>query len=331
MALDAALRWNAEDATAHYLLGTWYFARAMTDKALREWSTSRQMNPKIPALDASLGLAFLHEQRDFPEALSAFEDGIKNDPENIVNYSGAVATMALLGRPAHARVKTLERYPDLKQMPTSLVYDLALNRAEAGDFGGALALFHDRFFGREEGGTNVRQVWIEVKLQQLFQLGKNGHCAEVLAEARNLGLPVSGLAFTRDGLEPILNTARANYFLAEVYAACGQRTEAAAKLEQASMATEPFDLVWAWEAAKNQDGYDLTKWMNRLKAGILQAEANSRLNASQGWWIYTAGVLRIAAGQEEQGRAELREVFFLPDSRMCHHLSRLALAEAILR
>jgi tetratricopeptide (TPR) repeat protein len=331
MALEAALRWNAEDATAHYLLGTWYFARAMTDKALREWSTSRQMNPKIPALDASLGLAFLHEKRDFREALSAFEDGIKNDPENVVNYSGAVATMALLGRPAHARVKTLERYPDLKQMPTSLVYDLALNRAEAGDFGGALALFHDRFFGREEGGTNVRQVWIEVKLQQLFQLGKNGHCAEVLAEARNLGLPVSGLAFTRDGLESILNTARANYFLAEVYAACGQRTEAAAKLEQASKATEPFDLVWAWEAAKNQDGYDPTKWMNRLKAGILQAEANSRLNASQGWWIYTAGVLRIAAGQEEQGRAELREVFFLPDSRMCHHLSQLALAEAILR
>jgi len=102
-------------------------------------------------------------------------------------------------------------------------------------------------------------------------------------------------------------------------------------LEQASNATEPFDLVWAWEAAKNQDGYDPTNWMNRLKAGILEAEANSRLNASQGWWIYTAGVLRIAAGQEEQGRAELREVFFLPDSRMCHHLSRLALAEAVLR
>jgi tetratricopeptide (TPR) repeat protein len=331
MALDAALRWNPEDATAHHLLGTWYFARAMTGEALREWDASRRLNPKIPALDASLGLALLHEVRDFAGALSVFEDGIKNDPENIVNYSGAVTTMALLGRSADARVKTLERYADLKQLPTSLVYELALNRAEARDFSGAIALFHDRFFGREEGGTNVRQVWIEVKLQQVLQLEKSGHCAEALAEAKALGLPVSGLAFTRDGLAPILNSPRTNYLLAEVYAACGQRTEAAAKFEQVSAATESSDLVWAWEAAKSQGGYDLTKWMDRLKGGILQAEANSRLSASPGWWIYTAGVLRIAVGQKEQGQAELREVFLLPESKMCHHLSRLVFAEAALR
>ena len=331
MALEAALRSNADDATAHYLLGTWFFARTMTAEALREWNASRRLNPKIPALDASLGLALLHEVRDFAGALGVFEDGIKNDPKNIVNYSGAMATMALLGKSADARVETLKRYPDLKQMPTSLVYDLALNRAEAGDFDGAIALFHDRFFGREEGGTNVRQVWIEVKLQQLLQLKKSGHCAEALAETKNLGLPVSGLAFTRDGLEPILNSARTNYLLAEVYAACGQRTEAAAKFEQVSKATDSSDLVWAWEAATSQGAYDPAKWMNRLQAGILQAEANSRLGGSRSWWVYTAGILRIAAGQKEQAQAELREVFLLPESKMCHHFSRLALADATLR
>ncbi len=329
MALEAALRSNAGDATAHYLLGTWYFARAMTAEALREWDASRQLNPKIPALDASLGLALLHETRDFPRALSVFEDGIKNDSQNIVNYSGAVATMALLGKSVGARVQTLERYPDLKRMPTSLVYELALNLTEAGDFGGAIGLFHDRFFGREEGGTNVRQIWMEVKIQQVFQLGQSGHCAEAFAEAKTLGLPVPGLAFTRDGLEPFLNSARTNYLLAEVYAACAQRTEAAAKFEQVSEAIQPSDLVWAWKAASSQDGYDLTKWIPRLKAGILQAEANSTFSTSPGWWIYTAAVLRIAAGQKQQGHAELREVFLLPDSKMSHHLSRLALADPL--
>jgi tetratricopeptide (TPR) repeat protein len=327
MALEAALRSNAQDATAHYLLGTWYFARAMTAEALREWDASRRLNPKIPALDASLGLALLHETRDFAGAMSAFEDGIKNDPENIVNYSGAVAAMAVLGKSAHARVETLERYPDLKQMPTPLVYELALNRAEAGNFDGAIALFHDRFFGREEGGTNVRQVWIEVKLLQVLHLEKSSHCAAAIAEAKVLGLPVSRLAFTRDGLDPILNSARTNYLLAEVYASCGQKTEAAARFAQVSKATQPSDLVWAWEAAKSQPGYDPEKWMPQLQAGIPQAEANSRLSSSQGWWIYMAGILRIAAGQKEQGQAELREVFLSPDTRMCHHLTRLALAE----
>jgi tetratricopeptide (TPR) repeat protein len=327
LALDAALRSNPDDASAHYLLGTWYFARAMTAEALREWTSARRLTSSIPALDASLGLALLHEKRDFVGAQSAFEDGIQNDPKNIVNYSGALAAMALLGKPAAARVKTLERYPDLRQMPTSLVYELALNRAEAEDFAGAIALFHDRFFGREEGGTNVRQVWIEVKLQQALQLQKSGRCGEALAEARALGTSVSGLAFTRDGLEPILNSPRANYLLAEVYTACGQMTEAAARFEQVSKATDSSDLVWAWRAAKAQSGYDETKWTSRLQSGILRAEANSRFGGARGWWLYTAGILRMAAGQKDQGQAELREVFLFPDTRLCHHLTRVALSK----
>jgi tetratricopeptide (TPR) repeat protein len=331
MALEAALRFNANDATAHYLLGTWFFSRAMTGAASREWEASRRLNPRRPVLDASLGLALLHEERDFARALGIFESGIENDPKNSVNYSGAVAALALLGKTANARVEVMERYPDLKQMPAALLYDLALNRAEAGDFSGATALFRDRFFGREEGGTNVRQVWIEVKLQELSELGKGGHCNEGLAQAKALSLPVAGLGFTQDGLAPILDSARAHYLLAEVYAACGHKAEAAAKFDEASKAVGPSDLFWAWAAARRQDAYDPAKWMNQLNAGIVQAEANSRRGNVQGWWRYTAGILRLAAGQKEQGKAELREALLLPDTRLSHHYARMALAEVTPR
>jgi tetratricopeptide (TPR) repeat protein len=331
MALEAALRFNANDATAHYLLGTWFFSRAMTGTALREWEASRTLISHRPVLDASLGLALLHEARDLAEALRAFEDGIKNDPKNTINYSGAVTAMALLGKTANTRVETIERYPDKKHMPASLLYELALNRAEAGDFGGATALFHDRFFGREEGGTNVRQVWVEVKLEEVSELGKRGNCAEAIAEAKALGLPATGLAFTQDGLAPILNSARTNVLLAEVYAACGHQAEAAAAFDKASKARGSSDLVWAWAAAKRQDGYDQAKWMNRLNAEILQAEGNLRHRNTRGWWMYTAGILRIAAGQKEQGQAELREALLLPEINMSHHFTRLALTGAIFR
>jgi Tfp pilus assembly protein PilF len=326
--LEAALRWDAKDATAHYLLGTWYFARAMNAEALREWGEARRLNAHIPTLAASFGSALLHETRDFAQALTVFEDGIRNDPKNIVNYSGAAAAMAILGKSAEARVQTLERYPDLKQTPISLVYELALNRAEAKDFAGAIVLFHNRFFGREEGGLNVRQVWIEVKLQQVYALGKNSHCAEALAGAKALGQPVDGLAFTQEGLEPILNSTRTNYLLAETYNTCGEKAEATAKFKQIANETETPNLAWAAQAAKRLEGYDPAQWTGRLAAGITQAEDISRRSDGKGWWIYMAGVLRIAAGQREQGEAELRDVFLLPDSRMSHHLSRLALAES---
>src|SRR6266700_4646883 len=157
-ALNATLRTNEKDATAHYLLRTWYFARAKTDEAISEWQQARKLNPQIPVLEASLGLSLLHSKRDFASALNAFREGIGSDPANVVDYLVAVAAMTLLGKPAAERAKTLELYPDLNHMPTALVYELALNRAEEGNYSGATDLFRNRFFGSEEGGTNVRQV-----------------------------------------------------------------------------------------------------------------------------------------------------------------------------
>jgi len=329
-AMEDALGGNIKDATAHYLLGDWYFARSKTQEALREWNAARQLNPRIPALHANIGLALLHEVRDFDSALNAFEDGIKNDPKNIVNYSGAVAAMALLGKSASDRMKSLEAYPDLKQMPTSLVYELALTRAEAGNYEGAVALFHDRFFGREEGGTNVRQVWIEVKLQQALALAKGERCVDALAAANTLSSPVTGLDFTRDGLGPFLGSARTKYHLAEVFASCGQIAEADAGFEEVSKVEGIPDLLWAWSAAKRRSGYDPSKWIGRLNAAVAHAEEACRRSSSQGWWCYIAGTLRIATGEKVQGQTELREVLLLPDNRMSYHLSRLALANATL-
>jgi tetratricopeptide (TPR) repeat protein len=128
----------------------------MVDPALTEWQQATNLNPKIPSLGASIGLALLHNKREFGNALSAFEEGIKNDPSNVVNYSGAVSAMTLLERPASDRARILDRYPDPSRMPSALVYELALNRAEAGEFDAALGLFRNRFFGSEEEQMYVR-------------------------------------------------------------------------------------------------------------------------------------------------------------------------------
>lgn len=327
-ALESAIRSNPNDPTAHYLLGTFYFARAMTTEALREWNAARDLHAKIPALDASLGWALLHETLDTNKALSVFEDGIANDPKNAVNYSGAITALAILGQPAAQRVQILERYPDPKSMPTALVYELALNKAEAADFSGATSLFHDRFFGREEGGTNVRQVWIEAKLEQIQSLGKTGHCKEALAEAAAIGKPVAGLDFTQNGLDPFLNSARTKYLLADAQNSCGEKSEALAQFEQLAAETELSNLVWAHQAAKHLDNYDAAKWTERLTPAISRAEQQAQRSNSKVTWIYVAGTLRLAAGQTDAGRAELRDALLLPDSRMSHHYARLALSSS---
>jgi len=330
-ALKAAIRTNEKDATAHYLLGTWYFAREKTEEAIGEWQKARELNPRIPVLEASLGLALLHVKRDFAGALNVFAEGIRNDPSNVVNYSGSVSAMAVMGKPAVERAKTLERYPDLDRMPTSLVYELALNRAEEGNYKGAIDLFQNRFFGSEEGGTNVRQVWVEVKLQQAVGLARTGHCAEALATARTLSSPVPGLSFTQDGLQPLLTSARTNYLLAEISSACGQKEEADRKYRLSAQATDTSDALWAWASAKKLGSYDPALWRERLSSALSKAESNTLTSANQGWWAYLVGVLQMALGNEVQGKASLRESLLLPDNRMSCHLSRLAIEGATPR
>jgi tetratricopeptide (TPR) repeat protein len=330
-ALKAAIRANENDATAHYLLGTWYFARARTEEAIGEWKKARKLNPQIPVLEASLGLALLHVKRDFAGALNVFAEGIKNDPSNAVNYSGSVSAMAVLGKPAAERVGALELYPDLSRMPTSLVYELALNRAEEGNYKGAIDLFQNRFFGSEEGGTNVRQVWVEVKLQEAIGLARTGHCDEALGAAKTLGSPVPGLAFTQDGLKPLLNSARANYLLGEVSSTCGQKEEGNRRYRLSAQANDTSDVVWAWASAKKQGSYDPALWQKRLSEALSQAESNRLSSSNQSWWGYSVGVLQMALGHEVQGKASLRESLLLPDNRMTYHFSRLAMEGATPR
>jgi len=248
-----------------------------------------------------------------------------------VNYSGSVSVMAVMERPSAERVKALELYPDLDRMPTSLVYELALNRVEEGNYKGAINLFQNRFFGSEEGGTNVGQVWVEVKLQQAIGLARTGHCEEALATAKTLGSPVPGFSFTQNGLEPLLNSARTNYLLGEVSSTCGQKEEADRRYRLSAQATDTSDVIWAWASAKMLGSYDPALWRERLSAALSQAEANALTSANQGWWVYSVGVLQMALGHEVQGKASLRESLLLPDNRMSYHFSRLAMEGATPR
>jgi tetratricopeptide (TPR) repeat protein len=330
-ALEAALRFNSKDATAHYLLGVWYFARAKTPEALRNWADARERNPQIPALDASMGLALLHETRDFGRAFEAFDAGIKDDPRNILNYSGAVVSATLLGRSAQDRVKELERYPDLKQMPNPLVYELALNRAEAGDYDSATGLFRDRFFSREEGGTNVRQVWVEVRLLQAAGLAKAGNCQKALLMADAIGKPVAGLSFTQDGLDPFVEASRTRYLRGDIYLACAQREKAQQEFAKASEGRGTANLLWAWAASKRAAEPPDRDSGSRLLSAAAEADGRSKQGSHQGLWRYTAGILWIAAGQADRGNQALRETFLSPDDGLSHHLARLALSGATPR
>jgi Flp pilus assembly protein TadD len=322
--LRAVLESHPSDATAHYLLGTLYFSRGLTDNALKEWAEAHRLGPEIPVLSASTGLALLHIKNDPEKALSTFRDGLESDPTNIANYLGMDQTLSLLNRPARERVEALEKYPKLDAAPPSLIFELILNLAEAGNFQRANSLFHNRFFPREEGGTNVRQVWIEVQLDHALSAAKSGNCSEAMKIVQNLGSEVPGLAFTRDGLEPFLKSARTDYLLASAYSACGKPAEAKGKLELAAAASAPDQIRWAWLAAQKLPGFDRSQWQSRLQHSFTQFADRSDTSSFSSWWNYTAGLLAKELGNTEEAEVRFRKALLLPDRMLTYHFTRLA-------
>jgi tetratricopeptide (TPR) repeat protein len=315
--LRTAVQANSSDANAHYLLGTLYFSRALTDQALSEWESARKLNPKIPVLDASLGLALLHIKNDPEAALEVFREGIHNDQRNDAGYLGADQVLSILNRPSKDRVQALELYPDMAQMPTELVFELALNLAEAGDFDGATALFHNRFFPREEGGTNVRQVWVEVQLMRALKQAKKKNCGEAIATSDRIVSPVEGLSFTQDGLQPFLETARTNYLLGKVDAQCGRPEDARKHFESAAAKSERGEIVSAWQAAQQLPGFDNNHWTSRLNS-----EQRSTATSENSSSVYNQAMIDRALGHEQKADAEFRQVFLLPDHFLSYHLAR---------
>ena len=329
-ALTAALKANPQDASAHYLLGTLYFSKDVTDQALAEWEQARKLNLHIPVLHASLGRALLRAKNNPEKALQVFQEGLRTNPQNTALYTGIDQALSILRHPPQERVTALEQYPDRANMPTSLVYELILNLAEAGDFEKANALFHNRFFQREEGGTNVRQVWLEVQIQHALSLAQHGQCSEALKIADHLADPVPDLVFTHDGLEPFLRTARLTYLRGNAYKACNLHEKAQDHFKQAAEKSNFGDAVWAWKASQQLSNFDSDAGKAKLKRVIEHAK-DSGENSSTGWWLYNVGMLDIALGNTQLAESEFRQALLSPDSLMTYHLTRLAISPGALQ
>jgi len=317
--LRSAVKADANDMTARYLLGTELFARGLTNDALEQWNDARRAKAPIPVLHADIGRVLLREKHDSIGALEAFREGLAVDPLNRKLYEGVDDALSMMGRPARELAVSLEHYPDLPHMPAELVYALALDRAEALEFDGAIALFHDRFFPREEGGTNVRQVWVEVKILQALTQAAGGQCGAALSGVDGIGGAVPGLPFTKDGLEPFVDAPRTQYLIGQVEARCGHAPQANARWRGVAGATGIGNLVWAWGAAKKLEGYDREAWTKRLEAALAQAGSAPP---------YTAGVLEAVLGKRSAAWAHFQQTLLQPDRLMSHHLSRLAMAGA---
>jgi tetratricopeptide (TPR) repeat protein len=329
--LTAALKYDPNDTTARFLLGSLYLSSGLVEPAVEAWQRVRQANPKIPVLHRNLGLALL-QRSNYAGARTVLEEGISTDRENVDVYLALDGALSALGGSARDRAAALMKYPrrDAAQ-PAALIFKAALALAEAGDADGAERLFHDRFFPREEGGTNVRTVYAQVRLTSARLAAERDQCDSARPIVDSLSKEQPGLPFTSGGLSDTVAAPPLALEVASVESACGRGANARATLERLArpLAQDgaPLTLAIA-DAARDRLGRPRTAAeRGRLERAVENATATleSAGTSGPGLLEYARGVLLEELGKETEGRTSLRRVFTYPDRGLSHALARGAL------
>jgi len=194
----------------------------MTEEALAEWNAVRRLDPSMPVLHYNMGYTALRTDASPARAVELFREGTTVDPRNIGLYFGLEEAMTEAGESAGARADALLSYPDIGALPPDLVFRLARLLTEAQRFDEADRLLYGRFFAREEGGINVREVYLEVKVGRAAALAGQDRCSEALELIDGLAAPVADLDFTQDGLQQFIDSDRFQELIGAVRAACPQ-------------------------------------------------------------------------------------------------------------
>ncbi len=306
--LRAAIDRNPKDATARFLLGSLYLSGGMVEEAVAEWEQARKLNPGIPVLHRNLGRTLFAVKREDERALEILREGIRYDPRNPEVYSVAAQALAILRRPAAERAALFERYPDRAAMPAPVAQEFALSLAEAGRHEEAETVFRNRFFAFEEHGTDVRQVWIEVRLLRALGLAKAGKQADARAALEAIGQSAPGIEFTRQGLSQFLRGARFEWRAGQILAACGDRQAAAERWKRAAGMRGPYAAAAARELG--QEG-----WRKRAESELSQSERP-----------LDRALYLLVLERKEEAAALLREVLRAPDRDLAHAQARHALS-----
>jgi len=210
---------SRQDANAHALLGDLYMASGMENEAMKEWSAARAIDPKLPALLRNMGYAALYAKQPPEKAIEYFTDGVKYDSQNAENYLGLERALKEAGRPALEQAAALQKFPG-EHPPAVLVFQLARDLAEAGQYDAAVKELADHFVSMEEGGASRLSVYLEIRLTEAQALAKAKKCAEAKRIVGHLGESVPQLSLSADELSQGLQAKRVKDDLANLEKAC---------------------------------------------------------------------------------------------------------------
>ena len=284
--LNSALKANPSDAHARLLLGRLLLNQLNVDEAEAQWQAARKINPALPEL-VDLGRALSEVRKN--AALMPIKDSRKHEPEK--------------PEPAgRGRLSPLVTSPED-------VASAAMLEAAAGKADEAGSRFDPKVFTAEKQPDQIRQAWIEVQLQRLISMARNGRCPQAMDGLFQLGNEDTSLAFTLYGFDRHMKLAHFQYYAATIESDCHDEKSAKKRWTKVSRMTESlpslefvFPLLAAARLDANAAQPKIAAGLETVRAALAQADP-----PSQPPLIYLEAMLLSASGKHPEATSRFRQ------------------------
>jgi hypothetical protein len=130
--------------------------------------------------------------------------------------------MQQAGSPIESRIHAIRMFPSDQNPPSELVFQLARDLAEAGRFDEAVQQMASHFVAREEGGVGMRQVYLDIRIQEARKLSSQNQCDAARNVIRHLSDAASSLSLTQEELVLELKSESRQKELASIETVCGK-------------------------------------------------------------------------------------------------------------
>jgi tetratricopeptide (TPR) repeat protein len=334
--LQAALKANPADATALYLSGELALASGDVDRAVELWMRARELHPRILWLYGALGRTILELKNDPESALAVYQDGLKLYGRNTSLLKGLRASVEATHPKAEARVEP--KRPLVTPTPSKTPGPVAagsspderaayaLDLLLSGRGAEAAQVFTAANFPQEKGSAEVREAYFEVQLQNLVAQARSARTCEAAMKGMELlGDEDRELPFTFRGFKPILKSARTQFYLASVVAACqGEKAARGSWAKIAKSSREVGSADFAWPAIAASRVLPASEARQTLEAALEQVR-RADVRAGAGVLAYSEGLLLRALGRNGDAAAKLADAASAGGPTL-RYLARAALA-----
>ena len=181
--LERAMAAVPKDPRAPYYLGNLLYD-LQPDRAIREWETSRELDPSFPRVHRNLAFAYARAEGALPKAVASQETAVSLEKGEPRLYYELDQYLAWTKTPLATRLRRLSESPQTVASREITAGRLARVQALLGQDDAALETLSRTRFHVWEGESGIHSVYVSARLERGRRLLAEGKAAAALEEFR---------------------------------------------------------------------------------------------------------------------------------------------------